>query len=207
MPTFRQAHFIRRALESLLAQTLAEWELVIVDDGSPDATDRVVRPYLADPRVRYHRLDCNHGLGAAINYALDQARAPLIAYLPSDDVYYPDHLASLVACFESAAPVVLAYSGVKHEYRVPGKGVLFNGTSAGQIAGHPLQLVQVMHRATDDRWLEREELVTDNLEQMFWAKLRPHGSFAGTGQITCEWVDHPHQRHKIIQEPLGGINP
>jgi hypothetical protein len=65
-----------------------------------------------------------------------------------------------------------------------------------------------MHRRTDDRWIERAELVTDDLELMFWSKLRRHGTFSGLERVTCEWVDHPKQRHKIICETLGGgINP
>ena len=51
MPTFKQAHFIQRALESLLAQTMTDWELLIVDDGSPDNTLAVIQPYLADARI------------------------------------------------------------------------------------------------------------------------------------------------------------
>jgi hypothetical protein len=50
-------------------------------------------------------------------------------------------------------------------------------------------------------------LVTDDLGRMFWDKLRAGGDFAGTGEVTCEWVDHPHQRHKLLREPIGGINP
>ena len=198
MPTFQQAAFIRRALDSLCAQSLRDWELHVVDDGSTDATRAAVAPYLEDPRIRYARFERNRGLGAALNYALERARAPLIAYLPSDDVYYTDHLASLAACLDRRADAVLAYAGVRHHY---------NRSAAGQIDGYPLQLVQVMHRRSADRWTERDELVTDDLDRLYWAKLRLHGSLVETGQVSCEWVDHPGQRHKVLQEPVGGINP
>src|SRR5262245_36121589 len=112
MPTFNQAPFIRRAIESLISQTMTQWELVIVDDGSFDNTPKFVEPYLTDARIHYHRLDANQGLGAALNEALRWATAPLIAYLPSDDVYYRDHLASLVDALETHTDAVLAYSGV-----------------------------------------------------------------------------------------------
>ena len=206
MPTFNQASFIPRAIESLCAQTLSEWELVIVDDGSRDATHEQLKPYLSDARIRYHRLDENLGLGAALNVALALANAPLITYLPSDDIYYSNHLESLVRCFNDHPAAVLVYSGVRREVRVPGKGVTDN-SSRGQMKDVALQLVQVMHRRTSDRWIERHELVTDDLNRMFWSKLHPRGSFIGSHQISCQWVDHPLQRHKILQEPLGGINP
>lgn len=206
MPTFNQSAFIRRALESLLAQSLIDWELVIVDDGSTDETPAIVQPYLTDARIHYHRLDENRGLGAALNHALQIAGAPLVAYLPSDDIYFCDHLALLVAALDAHEKAVLAYSGARYELRVTGIGVT-DKSSPGQVDGLPLQLVQVMHHRTNDQWIEREELVTDDLERMFWGKLRKGGVFVGTNRISCQWVDHPEQRHKIIQEPFGGINP
>ncbi|MDQ4075779.1 MAG: glycosyltransferase family 2 protein [Chloroflexota bacterium] len=198
MPTFDHARFIRRAIDSLLAQTLSEWELIVVDDGSTDETPIIVKPFLVDKRIHYHRLDSNQGLGRALNYALEHARAPLIAYLPSDDVYHAEHLASLVEELSNNTDAVLAYSGVRHHY---------NRFADGQIDGYPLQLVQVIHRRTPDRWVERTEVVTDDLGRMLWDKLRNRGAFVSTERVTCEWVDHPGQRHKIVQEPVGGINP
>lgn len=199
MPTFNYAAFVRRALDSLFAQTLTGWELIIVDDGSTDETHRLVAPYLDDARVRYRRVEQNQGLGAALNLALEDAQAPLIAYLPADDVLYATHLETLVAALDDAPDAVLAFSGMRHHY---------NRSVQGQLEGVPLQLVQVMHRRTADRWMERDELVTDDLERMFWSKLNGQGAFVGTNQVSCEWVDHPHQRHKVIQESVGGgINP
>jgi glycosyltransferase involved in cell wall biosynthesis len=198
MPTFEQAAFIGRALESLRAQTLADWELIIVDDGSRDATPQALIPFLDDPRISYTRLARNQGLGHALNLGLEQARAPYIAYLPSDDVIYPAHLASLAALLDADAGAVLAYAGLRHHY---------NRTALEPLEDDGLQLVQAMHRRGDERWLTREELTTDDLERMFWSRLRERGTFRGTGQVSCEWVDHPQQRHKIIREPIGGINP
>ena len=198
MPIYNQAHFVRRALDGLRAQTLTDWELLIVDDGSTDDPRAAIAPYLADARVSFRRLARNRGLGAVLNRMLSRTRAPFVAYLPADDVYYADHLASLAAALGADPAALLAYSGVRHHY---------NRAAAGQIDGEPLQLVQVMHRRTPERWVEREELVSDDLERLYWAALRRHGRFISTGRVTCEWVDHPDQHHKVIREPLGGVNP
>nr|MBA3414013.1 glycosyltransferase family 2 protein [Chloroflexia bacterium] len=72
--------------------------------------------------------------------------------------------------------------------------------------GEPLQLAQVLHRRTGKRWMERGELTTDDLDRMFWSCLRQEGEAVGTGLVTCEWVDHPLQRHKLMRESEGGIN-
>ncbi|PLS74823.1 MAG: glycosyltransferase family 2 protein [Actinobacteria bacterium] len=199
MPAYDQDRFLRRAVGSLFAQTRCDWELVVVDDGSPDATRRAVAPYLDDARVRYERLPVNRGMGAALNHAMAVATAPLLAYLPCDDLYYAEHLERLAACFEDdeEEEVVLVSSGVQHHY---------NRSARGRIPGHPLQLVQVMHRRTPDRWLERGELVTDDLDRMLWDKVRSRGRTAETGVVSCEWTDHPDQRHKLLQEPEGGLN-
>lgn len=210
MPTFNQAEFIQFALDSLRNQTLTEWELIIIIDGSPDETCQMIEPYLADsgdPRIQHPLLGRNKGLGAALNQGLERAHAPLVAYLPSDDLYFPDHLTSLVNILEKEPQAVLAYTGAQHHGEL---------RDVGQISEYPLQLVQVMHRLTAERWMERDELTTDDLERMFWSRLRPLGDVVSTDQVSCMWVDHPAQRHKVIREDLGddknpyrtaGLNP
>lgn len=198
VPTFDQAHFIARALASLQAQTLAAWEAVVVDDGSRDGTAAIVAPFLEDARIRYLALDANEGLGRALNVALDATTAPLVAYLPGDDVLYPRHLDSLAAALAAAPDAVLAHAGVRWHY---------NREAAGLIPGEALQLVQVMHRRVGVRWTERAELESDDLDRLYWSRLGAYGGSVGTGGVTCEWVDHPRQRHKLMREPEGGINP
>jgi hypothetical protein len=198
IPTFEQAHFIARALASLQAQTLDAWEAIVVDDGSQDGTAAALAPFLADARIRALRLDANGGLGRALNVGLDATTAPLVAYLPSDDVWYPDHLASLAAGLGADRGAVLAYSGVRWRY---------NRRAEGCIPGSWLQLVQVLHRRVDARWVERAVVESDDLDRLYWSRLRALGGSVATGKVTCEWVDHPLQRHKLMQEPVGGINP
>ena len=208
MPTFDHAAFLPRAVVSLLAQTYVDWELIVVDDGSPSpkATWEALMP-LMDERMRFERRDVNVGLGAATNAALELASGALIAYLPSDDVWLPEHLESLVACLDAHPEAVLAYSGVRSETRVPFRGVIEQRTTDGAIDGLALRQVQVLHRRGEERWVERTELVTDDLDVLIWSQLRGRGAFVGTGRCTCEWVDHPRQWHKVIREPRGGINP
>ena len=231
MPTFKQAAFIGRALESLRAQEYPDWELVIVDDGSPDETRHVLAPYLApdsdrfDPRLRYHRLARNGGLGAALNIATGLARGRYLAYLPSDDLYYPDHLARLVALLDARPEIGLAYNGVRWGYRHVGPtlhGAGAVGREAEALADPPpvardaplaggnlFALVQVVHRRDWEdrvRWVERAEGVSDRLEPDFWRALLAAGArTAYSGAIGCEWVGHPDQRHKIIDRLAGGL--
>ncbi len=81
MPCYAQAAFLPRAVGSLLATTVPGWELLVIDDGSPDDTvpsvARALAPFRADPRVRLHRRPSNGGLGAALNAGLDRAQGPM----------------------------------------------------------------------------------------------------------------------------------
>jgi len=197
MPTYDQDSFLPGAVASLLAQTESNWELIVVDDGSPGDTAKTLGDALDDPRVRLEVLDRNLGLGAALNRGLDSARADFIAYLPSDDAYYRDHLASLCGALDAAPGAILAVAGVHHHH---------DRTSTARIEGEPLQLVQVAHRRTEARWTERPELTTDDLDRMLWARLLRHGPAVETGRVTCQWGWHPLQRHKALREPWGGLN-
>ncbi|MDQ2842406.1 MAG: glycosyltransferase family 2 protein [Acidobacteriota bacterium] len=195
MPTYNQASFLRRAVGSLLAQTYTNWELFIIDDGSTDETPTLISQLRSDARIRDWRLDENCGFGCALNRGLAAARSPLVTYLPSDDVYFPRHLASLKDCLDAHPNASLAYSGLRFQHQP---------TALGHIPGFGLQLVQVMHRRGEERWIERQELVSDDLERLFWNQLRPRGPFVGTEQVSAEWVAHPQQHHKVIRENLGG---
>jgi glycosyltransferase involved in cell wall biosynthesis len=188
------AAFLPTALACLLEQTREDWEAVVVDDGSLVP----VEPLLPDDaRVRLVRHDRNLGLGSALNTGLERTSAPYVTYLPADDLLAPEHLATLTAALDASPDAVLAVAGVRHHY---------NRYAQGRIDGEPLQLVQVMHRRTPDRWLERDDLVTDDLGRMLWDRLASRGEVVETGQVTCEWVDHPGQLSKVLREPEGGLN-
>ncbi|MEX5719614.1 glycosyltransferase family 2 protein [Geodermatophilus maliterrae] len=187
VPVHDQAAFLPRALESLLAQEETAWQAVVVDDGSPDpAAVAGVVAALADPRLRLLRTDANRGLGATLNTALDATTAPVVAYLPADDVWYPGHLGTLLGCLDDPA-VVLARADL-----------------AGPAGTPYAQLVQVAHRRTGDRWTERAELETDDLDRLMWARVAGRGSAAGTGRVTCAWTQHPGQRSRAIRESFDG---
>jgi glycosyltransferase involved in cell wall biosynthesis len=83
MPAYNAAPFIRTAIESVLAQSWANWELIIVNDGSTDDTAAHVASY-SDPRI--HMLEqTNQGVAAARNYGLDRSKGDLIVFFDADD--------------------------------------------------------------------------------------------------------------------------
>lgn len=100
IPAFNREHLVREAADSILAQTLEDLELLIVDDGSTDRTAEVVLA-IDDPRVRLIRHVGNRGMAAARNTGLDAARGQYVANLDSDDHADPTRLAHQVAFLDA----------------------------------------------------------------------------------------------------------
>ncbi len=96
MPSYNTGRFISETIESVLAQTYSNWELIIVDDCSSDDTDDVVSRYLSDERIRYMKNEVNSGAAVSRNRALREARGRWIAFLDSDDLWMPDKLSKQI---------------------------------------------------------------------------------------------------------------
>ena len=87
MPSYNTGAFISETIESVLAQTYKNWELLIVDDCSNDNTDQIVKSYLSDERIRYIKNEKNSGAALSRNRALQEAKGKWIAFLDSDDLW------------------------------------------------------------------------------------------------------------------------
>jgi glycosyltransferase involved in cell wall biosynthesis len=108
LPAWNAEATLREAVESALAQTVADFEMVVVDDGSRlPATECLAG--LDDRRVRVIRLPRNRGVARARNAALKIARAPLVSQLDADDAWEPDYLERILPSFERPE-VGLAYA-------------------------------------------------------------------------------------------------
>lgn len=91
MPSWNTGRFIAETIESVLAQTYTNWELIIVDDCSTDNTDEVVKMY-QDDRIRYFKNEVNCGAALTRNRAMREAKGEWIAFLDSDDLWLPEKL-------------------------------------------------------------------------------------------------------------------
>ncbi len=91
MPTYNCAKFIGKTIESVIAQTYENWELIIVDDCSKDNTEEVVSKY-KDNRIKYYRLENNSGAAVARTEAMKKAIGSYMSFLDSDDLWKKDKL-------------------------------------------------------------------------------------------------------------------
>lgn len=111
LPVYNGQKYLAVAIESVLAQTFLDFELVISDNGSTDATQDICESYARrDTRIRYIRQPCNRGAGFNYNVVFHEARGRFFKWLAHDDWLAPDNLKSSVAALESVPGAVLAYT-------------------------------------------------------------------------------------------------
>lgn len=108
-PAYNAAATVGPAIESALAQTEPDWELVVVDDGSTDDTAARVEPYLSDARIRLVRQE-NRGLSGARNTAIATSRGGCVALLDADDLLMPDYLATMGDALDGDTAAGFAYT-------------------------------------------------------------------------------------------------
>lgn len=115
LPTHNRADLLPRAVNSVLAQTYKNIEILIVDDGSTDNTEQVVRSLMEqEPRIRYFRQPAAKGACAARNVALREARGKFITALDDDDEFLPTRIETLLAHFDEKWSFVCAGIIVRH---------------------------------------------------------------------------------------------
>jgi glycosyltransferase involved in cell wall biosynthesis len=108
MPSYNTAHLIAGSLDSVLQQTFSDFEIIVVNDGSPDTEEleSVLAPYMS--RIVYIKQENKRASGAR-NTAIGKARGEFLAFLDSDDIWLPDHLTSQMQLFEEDPALDLVY--------------------------------------------------------------------------------------------------
>lgn len=99
IPTYNRADFLPKAIQSVLNQTYRNWEIIIIDDGSTDNTEGIVKSY-KEARIRYILHKSNLGLSAARNTGIKNSRGEYIAFLDSDDEWFPEKISCQMNIFQ-----------------------------------------------------------------------------------------------------------
>lgn len=105
IPTYNHANFLRDALQSLCAQTYTNWEAIVINNFSDDDTVEVVDSF-ADPRIFLENFSNNGIIAAARNRGIMLARGKYLAFLDSDDTWYPEKLERCIECFVNGVGLV-----------------------------------------------------------------------------------------------------
>lgn len=200
MPTFNRAWIVARAVRSVLAQTFADWELIIVDDGSTDDTACVLEQ-LVDPRVRVVHAE-HRGQAAARNYGLMVANSSLVAYLDSDNVWHPEFLAVMTS--ELTDRYVLAYcsqhlflvEGTREQWSIAGRKVRSEPFNPVRVAtGSYIDTNAVLHRrdVLDAVGGAFDETLTSSVDWDLFGRIGLHFPFAikHVDHVLCDYYFFP----------------
>lgn len=107
-------NFLAEAIDSLLAQSFTDFELIISDNGSMDKTESICRKYASrDPRIRYYRADYNHGATWNHNHVIDLARGEFFKLAAHDDLCEPRFIEACVAALDAHPQAILAFTDAK----------------------------------------------------------------------------------------------
>lgn len=111
LPVYNGERFLKEALDSLLAQTYTDFELIISDNASTDGTEQICRMYaVQDQRVRYYRNAKNVGVGPNFNRVFELSTGDYFKWASADDLCKPEHLSRCLDVLENDGSVVLACS-------------------------------------------------------------------------------------------------
>lgn len=201
IPAFNAGPFIRRALDSVLAQTHGEWEIVVVEDGTHDETESVVRQFAAtvSQSVRYENNGSNLGVSATRNHAIQQARGSVLAFLDADDRWTPEHLACGLHTLQQGAD--FCFSGF-HIFEESTQTVTESLVPAEGILDAPLpRLFESNFIQTSSLVMMRREIAEQAGEFDgslkvgedcdYWLRALSRGArIACTGKVTCYYAKH-----------------
>lgn len=203
IPAYKAEKYLQAALDSVRAQTFADWELIVTEDGSKDRTEEIVQAFaqgVAQP-VIYNRHEKNRGLPATRNTGIAAARGTWVAFLDADDLWAPTHLADLVAAAGQDNSYDLVYAGTSIFDDLTGAEIQVRTTTAENLAALPLALytsrvviqpsAAMVRRSALEKFGPVSEAypICNDLE--LWLRIAAGGGkFNYTGRITCLYRKH-----------------
>jgi glycosyltransferase involved in cell wall biosynthesis len=171
--SYNYGRYVGECLDSVLAQTCQDFDVVVVDDGSTDDTARVVEPYLSN-RVRYH-YQANQGQAAAKNAGIDLTDGEIVAFLDADDQWERQKLERQLPLFDN-----------------PRVGVAYTGGRAVDPEGRPVTVparrnYMTFRRGTITKWLGFENIVPFSSVAVRRSLLGEHGAFDQSLTMGIDW--------------------
>jgi glycosyltransferase involved in cell wall biosynthesis len=191
MPVHNGARFLAAAIDSLLTQTWGDFELIISDNASTDATPEICREYVArDARVRYVRSDENHGAAWNFNRAFELGRGELFKWAAHDDLCAPEFLERCVSALDRHPEVIWCHSR-RAEVDESGRVLPHDPTALGGTVEEADAAAERLHAASTRRERFREVLLAPGARfdiygvgrRDAFARTRLHREFYGADKV------------------------
>ena len=196
MLTYKRANIVPQAIESILNQTYKDFELIILNDGSPDNTDEVIAKYMKkDARIRYYKNDQNRGIPYSRNRVASLARGKYIAIMDDDDICLPKRLEKQVEFLEKNPNIDVVIGQIKNLPKVP---LLHNDIAAGLIQYNNVGNANIMyHRNFTEKNNIKYPEISYGEDWYFWLNvLFKGGRFASINDIVLIRKDDSKKHYK-----------
>lgn len=179
IPSYNAAGYIKEAVDSALAQTYENIEIIVVDDGSTDNTKEILAPYIKKRQIKYF-YQKNQGLSAARNVAIKNSKGEYIALLDADDIFLPAKIEKQISYLENNHQCDVCYCGLYHFFDgVPDKLLKldYRYYSGVDVLPQLLErhfiapLAAVLRRSVFDRFGYFDENLKRSEDLEFWLRL------------------------------------
>ena len=216
IPTYNHAQFLGRALQSVMDQTYSNWEIFVVDNHSQDNTDEVVKGF-GDPRIQLLKIHNQGVIAASRNFGIREGKGNWIAFLDSDDVWYPNKLeVCMKAAEESDSYDVISNFELMVDIRYGSKKILRHGPFQSDlykillIQGNRLSPSATLVRRT---FLERHSLLFNESKNYItvedydlWLKIAHKGArFKFINYICGEYLIHSANNSSQIERHMAHL--
>lgn len=195
MPVYNGSSYLREAIDSILAQTFEDFELLIVDDGSTDGSADIVVTY-NDPRIRLVIQPINRGLVAALNMGLEISNSEYVARMDSDDICLPNRLARQVAFMDKNPSVGI--SGTWMESFGLGKPAMWRSPLTHEMIICNMLFESAIYHPT--AIFRRSVIIENNLfydssyihaeDYELWCRFATRIKFANIGEVLLRYRIH-----------------
>lgn len=213
MSAYNSARYLKAAMDSILSQTFTNFEFIIINDGSSDSTENVIRAY-ADNRIVYIKNPKNLGLIASLNKGLERASGKYIARMDADDVALSDRLKDQLAVFAQHPDAVV--TGSDYYLLSEDKLILQKNMNDSDYQktillfstcfAHPTVMMRNIFKETGLRYDERFPHTED---YRLWTELSFRGTFYNVDKPLLKYRDHAGQisvtRREEQYETSAGI--
>lgn len=224
MPVYNSAGYLREAMDSMLAQTFRDFELLIMDNASSDGSAAIVASY-TDPRIRYVRNESNLGLPASLNRGLRLARGSYIARMDADDTSRPDRLARQVDFLDRhhevgicGAQILKHMGGRRYRVRYPQTHEEIRATTLF-FSPFPHPAVMWRRSLTMERNWFYDESMKAYEDHELWSRMVEGTRTANLPEVLLDYRCHPEQlsghysadflnlRINVFRRVVGGLVP
>jgi glycosyltransferase involved in cell wall biosynthesis len=216
LPTYNYARFLPQAIQSVLAQTVGDFELLVYDDASTDDTVAVMQPFLDDERVKLIVQEQNQGIFANFNQSFGQARGRYIKFLCADDWLEPTYLEKTLPLFEQMPDLSLVTTAHWHaneegqhtatQYgpfgdgpRVPAELVARRLARWGNVIGMPTNTLIRRDLLVKVEGFDAE--YAPGADVQLWLKLLAEGDMGWVPEKLCTWRIHGNHTHSYGDDP------